>query len=80
MRDSGRTTRRGATIWRAGDGPKPDATYLTPREAEQVLAALLDGERAKLKRPRPIEGKTFGDAGDEWLSHTARSMASRRRR
>lgn len=72
VRDSGRKTKRGATIWRAGDGPKPDATYLTPREAEEALAALLDGERAKLKQPRPVEGKTFGDAGDAWFTHAAR--------
>lgn len=72
VRPSGRQTKRGASVWRAGDGPKPDATYLTPREAEEVLAALLDGERVKLKRPRPVEGKTVGDAGDEWLTHAAR--------
>jgi integrase len=72
VRHSGRQTKRGATVWRAGDGPKPDATYLTPREAQEVLDALLDGERAKVNRPRPVEGKTFGEAGDEWLRHAAR--------
>lgn len=69
VRDSGRTTRRGATIWRAGHGPKPDATYLTPGEAQEALDALLDAERAECRGPRPVEGKTFGDACDAWLDH-----------
>ena len=46
---SGKTTARGAVLWRAGHGSKPDASYLTPAEAEAKLAALLDD--AKQKRP-----------------------------
>lgn len=69
VRHSGRQSRRGATIWRAGDGPKPDATFLTPREAQEVLDVLLDAERAKCRGPRPVEGKTFGEACDAWLDH-----------
>ncbi|MGH2865410.1 MAG: tyrosine-type recombinase/integrase [Solirubrobacteraceae bacterium] len=47
VRDSGRRTPRGAIIWRAGDGPRPTPEYLTPKDAEERLAAILD----ELRRP-----------------------------
>jgi hypothetical protein len=33
VKDSGRRTPRGAVMWRAADGPKPDRTYLSPADA-----------------------------------------------
>jgi hypothetical protein len=59
-----------AGLWRAGHGSKPDASYLTPAEAEVKLAALLD--EAKQRRPsapRAARGKTSGDAITRWLDH-----------
>jgi integrase len=41
VKDSGRRTPRGAVIWRAGDGPKPTAEHLTPKEAAARLQAIL---------------------------------------
>jgi hypothetical protein len=59
-------------LWRAGHASKPDASYLTPAEAEVKFAALLDD--AKQKRPsapRAARGKTFSDAIKRWLDHVA---------
>jgi integrase len=68
VRDTGKTTPRGAPLWRAASGAKPDATYLTPKDADDVLAGLLAAEKAKgptaAKRAR---GKTLGDAAASWL-------------
>ncbi|HEX2070260.1 MAG TPA: tyrosine-type recombinase/integrase [Thermoleophilaceae bacterium] len=69
VRDSGRKTARGAAIWRAGDGPKPDDTYLTPTDAQDALDALLVAERAKPTVPRRTRAKTLADAGAAWLTH-----------
>jgi integrase len=68
VRDSGRRTPRGAVVWRAAPGTKPDG-YLTPSEAATELSRLIDAERALLDgRPLIVTaGKaTFGDATDEW--------------
>lgn len=45
VKDSGRRTPRGAVIWRAADGPKPDRTYLSPAEAQDELNKLLASSR-----------------------------------
>lgn len=70
VKDSGRKTARGAVVWRAADGPKPDQTYLTPKDAQGALDALLTAERAKPAGTTKVRGKTFGDATDAWLAHT----------
>jgi integrase len=67
VRPSGRTTARGAVLWRAGHGSKPDDTYLTPAEAEAKLGELLDAERRRPSVARAARGKTFGDAIERWL-------------
>ncbi len=69
VRPSGKTTARGAVLWRAGHGSKPDASYLTPVEAEARLAQLLDAERRRPRAPRAARGKTFGEAIKRWLDH-----------
>jgi hypothetical protein len=70
VRPSGKTTARGAVLWRAGHGSKPDASYLTPAEAEAKLATLLDEARQKrTSAPRAARGKTFGGAIKRWLDH-----------
>ena len=51
VKDSRRRTPRGAVIWRAGDGPKPDLSYLTPQEA--AAAALRELLAAAPKRATP---------------------------
>jgi site-specific recombinase XerD len=51
VRDSGRKTPRGATIWRAGNGPRPTSEHLTPTDAEarltQILRDLEDNAQAE---------------------------------
>ena len=41
VKDSGRRTPRGAVVWRAANGPKPDQSYLTPAEAADRLQTIL---------------------------------------
>ena len=67
IKDSGRRTPRGATIWRAGDGPKPDRTYLTPKEAADRLAELLAAAPRDLEVGAPAV--TWAEACDEWLRY-----------
>jgi hypothetical protein len=67
VKDSGRRTPRGAVIWRAGDGPCPDG-HLTPRAAEDALAALLERERLAAAI-RPVRAVTYGGAADAWLDY-----------
>src|SRR4051794_22315221 len=62
------TTSRGATKWRAADGPKPDDGWLTPAEAEERLSELLAGAPRK-ETPKPGEDVTFGAACSEWLRY-----------
>lgn len=68
---SGRRTPRGAVIWHAADGPKPDPSYLTPKEAEAELRRILERiavtkPTARNQRGRPV---TFADAAEAWLRH-----------
>jgi integrase len=66
VRDSGKRTARGATIWRAADGACPDG-HLTPKAAEDALAAIL--EDARRARPPEPEGATLEQAVDAWLTY-----------
>ena len=67
VKDSGRRTPRGAIVWRAGDGPKPDRGYLTPKEAADRLAALLADAPRELEVGAPTV--TFAEACHEWLRY-----------
>jgi integrase len=71
VQGSGKRTSRGAIVWHAGDGAKPDASYLTPREAERALQRLLEHEAATLPSVRNARGApvTFADAAAAWLEH-----------
>ena len=66
VKDSGRRTARGAKVWRAGDGPKPDASYLTPKEAADRLAELLAAAPREISPGMQV---TFGDACADWLRY-----------
>lgn len=58
-------------VWHAGDGRKPDASHLTPKEAEAELRRILEHEAAKRPTKRGPRGKpvTFADAAEAWLRH-----------
>jgi hypothetical protein len=57
VKDSGKRTPRGAIVWRAANGPKPDPSYLTPAEAADQLRMILAGaprdDQATAPRPDP---------------------------
>ncbi len=72
--NSGKKTARGAIVWHAADGPKPDPSYLTPKEAQAELRRLLEHEAARRPTPRGGSGAplTFADAAEAWLEHGRR--------
>ncbi|MGH2849150.1 MAG: tyrosine-type recombinase/integrase, partial [Solirubrobacteraceae bacterium] len=74
VQSSGKRSARGAIVWHAGDGAKPDASYLTPREAERVLRGLLEHEAVRQPSVRNARGApvTFADAAAAWLEHGER--------
>jgi len=71
VQSSGKRTARGALIWHAGDGAKPGASYLTPREAELALRRLLEHDAVIRPSARNARGApvTFADAAAAWLEH-----------
>jgi integrase len=71
VRGSSKRTARGATVWHAADGSKPDPSYLTPREAQAGLRRLLAHDAARRPTPRTAAGTpvTFADAAEAWLTH-----------
>ncbi len=69
------TTPRGATKWRAAEGPAPDG-YLTPKAAEARLRELLTTVPTKPTPPRPPQ-RTFGEACAEWLRYIEHDRARR---
>ncbi len=70
VKDSGRKTDRGATIWRSADGPKPDESYLTPDEATDALQEILAHAPRVASAPAPPRSLvTFEAACREWLRH-----------
>ncbi len=79
-RSSGRRTSRGAVIWHAGDGAKPDSSYMTPQEAEAELRRLLEHDAVKRPTPRSARGApvTFADAAEAWLVHGERKRNLKR--
>jgi integrase len=77
---SGKRTARGATIWHAADGPKPDPSYLTPKDAQAELRRLLEHDAVKRTTPRAASGAalTFSDAAAAWLEHGERKRNLKR--
>ncbi len=77
---SGRKTARGAIVWHAADGPKPDRSYLTPKEAQAKLRGMLEHEAARAPSPRTSDGSpvTFADAAEAWLAHGERKRNLKR--
>jgi hypothetical protein len=82
VKDSGWRTPRGAIVWRAADGPKPDATYLSPAEAGEELNRLLASAPRERTDPRHSrdQDRTFAEACDAWLGYVEHEKALRRSR
>ncbi|MEA2371469.1 MAG: integrase [Solirubrobacteraceae bacterium] len=79
-KNSGKRTPRGAIVWHVADGPKPDPSYLTPREAQGQLRRLLEHEAVTVATPAAPKGTpvTFADAAEAWLLHGERKRALKR--
>jgi integrase len=71
VKDSGKRTPRGAVVWRAGNGPKPDPSYLTPADAADQLRMILAGAPRATTTGRG-RGPTFAAVAMEWLEHGER--------
>lgn len=58
-------------VWRSADGPKPDSSYLTPADAEQLLRELLSAAPRKAADPHGLgaSARTFGAACEAWLAY-----------
>lgn len=69
VRDSGRKTPRGATIWRAGNGPRPTPEHLTPKDAEARLTKILRDleSNAQAEDAQALEG-SLRQAAEGWLA------------
>jgi len=77
---SGKKTARGAIVWHAADGPKPDPSYLTPKDAQAELRRLLEHDVARQPTPLTPTGTplTFADAAEAWLLHGERKRNLKR--
>jgi integrase len=78
--NSGKKTARGAIVWHAADGPKPDPSYLTPKEAQAELRRLLEHDASRRPTPHTASGApvTFADAAEAWLLHGERKRNLKR--
>jgi Phage integrase, N-terminal SAM-like domain len=72
VKDGGKRTPRGAVIWRAADGTKPDRSHLSPADAEDLLRQILTGAPRRPTRPRPGSGTRFMDVAEDWMLHGER--------
>ncbi len=71
IKDSGRRSARGATVWRAADGPKPESDYLTPDDAAVALRRILANARTDCGHAEPT-APTFAEVAAEWMRHGER--------
>jgi integrase len=70
VKDSGKRTGRGAIVWRAANGPKPDPSYLTPADAADQMHMILAGApRRATRRNGRRAVVTFGQVAADWLEH-----------
>jgi Phage integrase, N-terminal SAM-like domain len=72
VKDGGKRTPRGAVIWRAADGTKPDRLHLSPADAVDLLRQILAGAPRRPTRPSPGSGTRFMDVAEDWMLHGER--------
>jgi hypothetical protein len=77
VKDSGKRTPRGAVVWRAANGPKPDPSYLTPADAADERRMIL----ARAPRASATGGRRRGPAFEavawEWLETEIAELIAR---
>jgi len=66
VKKTGRETRRGADIWRAADGPKPEG-YLSPDDAAHELRRILAAAPTHASGQSDSEAATFQSVAEEWF-------------
>lgn len=78
--NSGKKTSRGAIIWHAADGPKPDPSFLTPREAQAELRRVLEHEATLRPSTETSTGSalSFAEAAEAWLLNGKRKRNVKR--
>jgi hypothetical protein len=72
VKDSGRRTPRGAVVWHAANGPKPDPSYLTPADASDRLRTVLAGAPRAIPAGARRRGPLFATVAWQWLEHGER--------
>jgi integrase len=75
VKDSGKRTSRGAVVWRAAPGSKPDESFLTPAEAQAKLDEHIADARRRQGAAPATKGKTWAHARDGWLLEAQRIRA-----
>jgi integrase len=78
VKDGGKRTPRGAVIWRAADGPKPDPSHLGPADAEDLLRQILVAAPRRPTRAKPGSGTRFMDVAEDWMLHGERKRGLKR--
>jgi integrase len=79
VRHSGRTTARGAIIWRAGNGPRPTPEHLTPKDAEERLDVILRELEGKAVRADAEEEQaTLRQVTEGWVAERKRDKGLKR--
>lgn len=79
VRHSGRTTARGAIIWRAGNGPRPTPEHLTPKDAEQRLDVILRELEGRAARADAEEEQaTLRQVTEGWVAERKRDKGLKR--
>jgi hypothetical protein len=75
VKDSGKRTPRGAIVWRAANGRKPDPSYLTPAEAADRLQTILAGAPRATTKGRRAAGPRFARSRRSGSSTVSASAA-----
>lgn len=72
VKDSGRRTPRGATVWRAASGECPPGA-LTPKDAEarleDLLAQVRERPSGEVIRPAVADAYAFAELVEDWLTY-----------
>ena len=72
VKDSGKRTPRGAIVWRAANGPKPDPSYFNAGRRRRPAADDPRRRSARCRERGRPRGPLFAAVAAEWLEHGER--------